>query len=118
MNLGKCATCGYVNESATAFCSRADCALELCGVVSAVREEMGFVRHPCTLPRGHEGSHRANGERWMPVALDDPRPVYETGYRGRAHCGKCGVENTTGPEARAVTGWPLHCGVRMAEGCR
>lgn len=38
MNLGKCATCGYVNESATAMCSRADCALEGRG-----------VKHPCSV---------------------------------------------------------------------
>lgn len=75
MNIGKCATCDYVNESATAFCSRSDCPLTL-------------------------------------------RPAYETGYRGRVHCATCGSENATGPEVRAVTGWPLHCGVRMAEGCK
>lgn len=38
-------------------------------------------------------------------------------YRGRVHCTKCGVERITDPTTRAGVGWPMHCGLKMAEGC-
>lgn len=37
----------------------------LCGEVSEVRREHAFRDEPCDLPKGHTGSHRANGVRWM-----------------------------------------------------
>ncbi len=70
MNLGKCATCAYVNESATAMCSRVNCALSAdpaaanealrCGV------KLGGLR--CELPRGHADIHQMGGCRWNEVA--------------------------------------------------
>lgn len=64
MNVGKCTTCGYVNESATAMCSRADCALTpKCGAVTPAGRATVFM--PCTLRVGHAGDHVAdNGLRW------------------------------------------------------
>ncbi len=65
MNLGKCATCGYVNESATAMCARADCALTPCGAA------LGGLR--CELPRGHADIHQMGKCRWndgMPTEIE------------------------------------------------
>jgi len=40
----------------------------MCGEISAFRREHGFQAEPCDLPKGHAGSHRANGVRWLTEA--------------------------------------------------
>lgn len=60
MNLGKCATCGYVNESAIAMCCRKDCPLTTCGA------KLGGLT--CELPRGHDDIHQMGKCRWNEVA--------------------------------------------------
>jgi hypothetical protein len=70
MNLGKCATCGYMNESATAMCSRADCALTPCSTV------LGGLT--CELPRSHDDIHQMGKCRWnVPLSYD----MLTRGYR-------------------------------------
>ena len=47
---------------------------QLCGEISAFRHEHGFRDESCDLPKGHVGSHRANGVRWLTEATQQVHP--------------------------------------------
>ncbi len=49
-----------MEASTKALCAKPD----QCGVISRFELERGAIQHPCDLPVGHKGDHRANGERW------------------------------------------------------
>src|SRR6185369_17376457 len=95
-----------MSDNPKAPASSPEAGQELCGEISAFRHEHGFLNESCDLPKGHAGSHRANGVRWLIEPTQQVHPdterlrtlaylYYAThqggsdGRRNDCQCGKC-----------------------------